>query len=408
VAIFQWGWFPDLFGVENPGPILSFLPILLMAVLFGLAMDYEVFLVSGMREEFVRTKDARQSIIHGFAHAGRVVTAAALIMFFVFFAFVPDGTGAIKGIAFALAIGVILDAFLVRMTLVPAAMALAGEAAWWLPRWLGRLLPNVDIEGEGLRQHLHDSRWAADQTAAITADDVVFGRDTARFGPLSLSIPTGALVRLTGTTARRRVFAATLAGRLEPVSGRLQILGCALPSERLQAMSRVALADCGEQGNSQGTVGELLMERLRLGQPWYRSGSVGVVAADWISSINRALGARPLVTADSIISSLPGQVRATVLVAATLCERPGVVFVELGDGLPEPFLGRDLETVLGVLAPSATTVIVGATAFGADNPESTHDRPTQHVDLDGLFDDGLFDDDPRQLTDSLDGKALRR
>ena len=403
VAIFQWGWFPDLFGVENPGPILSFLPILLMAVLFGLAMDYEVFLVSGMREEFVRTNDARQSIIHGFAHAGRVVTAAALIMFFVFFAFVPDGTGAIKGIAFALAIGVVLDAFLVRMTLVPAAMALAGQAAWWLPRWLGRLLPNVDIEGEGLRQHLHDSGWAADQTAAITADDVVFGRDTARFGPLNLNIPTGSIVRLTGTPAHRRVIAATLAGRLEPVSGRLQVLGLALPSERLQVMGRVALADSGEPANSQGTVGELLLERLRLGQPWYRAGSVGGAAADWISSINRARGARPLVTADSTISSLPGQVRATVLVAAALCERPGVVFVDLGDGLPEQDLGRDLETVLGVLVPSTTTVILGAAAFGVDLPEVTHDRPTQHIDLDGLFDADL-----RQFSDSLDGKALRR
>ncbi|HEY6799686.1 MAG TPA: MMPL family transporter, partial [Agromyces sp.] len=141
VAIFQWGWFADLLHIQ-PGPILSFLPILLLAVLFGLAMDYQVFLVSGMREEFVKTRDPRGSIVHGFQHAARVVTAAALIMFFVFFAFVPEGSGVIKGIAFALAIGVAFDAFLVRMTFVPAAMAIAGRAAWWLPRWLEQRLPD--------------------------------------------------------------------------------------------------------------------------------------------------------------------------------------------------------------------------------------------------------------------------
>ena len=125
VAVFQWGWMAEFLHIE-PGPILSFLPILLIAVLFGLAMDYEVFLVSGMREEFVKTREPRGSVVHGFQHAARVVTAAALIMFFVFFAFVPEGSGAIKAIAFALAIGVAFDAFLVRMTLVPGGHGARG------------------------------------------------------------------------------------------------------------------------------------------------------------------------------------------------------------------------------------------------------------------------------------------
>lgn len=401
VAIFQWGWFPDLFGVDNPGPILSFLPILLMAVLFGLAMDYEVFLVSGMREEYVRTGNARQSIIHGFAHAGRVVTAAALIMFFVFFAFVPDGTGAIKGIAFALAIGVMLDAFLVRMTLVPAAMALAGNAAWWLPRWLGRLLPNVDIEGEGLRQHLNHSAWTAEQTDAITADDVVFGLEAAPIGPLSLSVPAGSLVRLTGTAGHRRVVAATLAGRLDPVSGRLQVLGYPLPSDRQQAMRRVALADIGEHLGTEITVGELLAERLRLTLPWYRTVSVSSLRADWISSINQAMGAGQPVSAATPISVLPANGRATVLVAAALTEHPGVVFVDLGDGLTEPFRGRDLVTVLAALAPPTTTLMLGAASFDIDGAESAHNRPWQQIDL-----AAQSDNDP--IIDSSDGKALQR
>jgi RND superfamily putative drug exporter len=131
-----------------------------MAVLFGLAMDYEVFLVSGMREEFVKTGDARAAVERGFANGARVVTAAALIMFFVFIAFVPEGTGAIKPIALGLAVGVAFDAFLVRMTLVPALMALFGRAAWCMPKWLARILPNMDIEGAQLRAHLGDHDWA--------------------------------------------------------------------------------------------------------------------------------------------------------------------------------------------------------------------------------------------------------
>jgi putative drug exporter of the RND superfamily len=154
VAVFQWGWLASVFQVDTPGPILSFMPIILMAVLFGLAMDYEVFLVYGMREEFVKTGKPRAAVEHGFANGARVVTAAALIMFSVFIAFVPEGMGTIKPIALGLAVGVAFDAFLVRMTLVPALMALFGRAAWWLPRWLARILPNVDIEGEHLREHL--------------------------------------------------------------------------------------------------------------------------------------------------------------------------------------------------------------------------------------------------------------
>jgi uncharacterized membrane protein YdfJ with MMPL/SSD domain len=150
VWIFQEGNLADLFGVTQPGPIVSFLPILLIGILFGLAMDYEVFLVSRMRERFVRTGKARQSIVTGFGQSGRVVTAAALIMFGVFGAFVLSDDPITKSIGVALAVGVAADAFIVRMTLVPAVMALMGDRAWHLPKWLDRRLPNLDIEGEGL------------------------------------------------------------------------------------------------------------------------------------------------------------------------------------------------------------------------------------------------------------------
>ena len=154
VWIFQQGHLADLVGVATPGPLVSFLPILLIGILFGLAMDYEVFLVSRMREDFVHGDTARQATINGMGHGARVVTAAALIMISVFAGFALIDDPIIKSMGFALALGIAVDAFLVRMTIVPAVMSLLGRAAWWLPRPLDRALPNVDIEGEKLRRQL--------------------------------------------------------------------------------------------------------------------------------------------------------------------------------------------------------------------------------------------------------------
>ncbi|MEU6170334.1 MMPL family transporter [Streptantibioticus parmotrematis] len=150
VALFQWGWLADALGVARTGPVVSFLPIILIGVLFGLAMDYEVFLVSGIREEWVRTGRAEEAVVDGSRHNTRVVTAAALIMFTVFAGFFPTDDAFIKPIAFSLGVGVLLDAFAVRMTLVPAVLALVGRAAWWLPRPLERVLPNLDVEGSAV------------------------------------------------------------------------------------------------------------------------------------------------------------------------------------------------------------------------------------------------------------------
>ncbi|MFV0307405.1 MAG: MMPL family transporter [Desertimonas sp.] len=163
VAVFQWGWLSDVFGVDVPGPIISILPILLLGILFGLAMDYEVFLVSRIREDFVHNGDACRGVVEGVRHSSRVIMAAGLIMIAVFSAFILSGDVNVKMIGFTLAVGVLIDAFVVRMTIMPAVLALLGDSAWKLPRWLDRVLPNVDIEGESLH--------AATDTAPPTAEN---------------------------------------------------------------------------------------------------------------------------------------------------------------------------------------------------------------------------------------------
>jgi putative drug exporter of the RND superfamily len=152
VAVFQEGTAAGLFGVEASPSILSFLPVLAIGILFGLAMDYQVFLVSRMREEFAHGAGALDSVRSGFHHGARVVTAAGLIMISVFAGFIVPDEPIIKSIGFALAIGILFDAFVVRMTIIPAVMAMLGDRAWWLPAWLDRLIPNVDLEGTGLER----------------------------------------------------------------------------------------------------------------------------------------------------------------------------------------------------------------------------------------------------------------
>jgi RND superfamily putative drug exporter len=151
VAVFQWGWLAGLIGVEETGPIMSMMPIFMVGVVFGLAMDYEVFLVTRMREAYVHGESPSESITTGFRHSARVVAAAAVIMMAVFGGFISSSESMIKMIGFGLAIAVFFDAFVVRMAIVPAVLALLGKKAWWLPKWLDRVLPNVDVEGEGLR-----------------------------------------------------------------------------------------------------------------------------------------------------------------------------------------------------------------------------------------------------------------
>ncbi len=154
VLVFQHGHGADLLGVQSTGPIMSMMPIFLVGIVFGLAMDYEVFLVSRVRESYVHGHAAKTAIVSGFKHSARVVVAAALIMMAVFSGFVGAGESMIKMIGFGLAIAVLFDAFVVRMAIVPAVLSLLGDRAWYLPRWLDRLLPDIDVEGEKLSREV--------------------------------------------------------------------------------------------------------------------------------------------------------------------------------------------------------------------------------------------------------------
>ena len=165
VAVFQWGWLAGVFGIDQTAPLVSLLPILLIGVVFGLAMDYEVFLVTRMREEYVHGAQPTQAVVSGFKHSARVVTTAAIIMISVFSGFLLDDQALVKSIGLGLASAVLFDAFVVRMTIVPAVMALIGHRVWALPRWLDRAMPNIDVEGEKLRHALE-----ADPTGPAPGD----------------------------------------------------------------------------------------------------------------------------------------------------------------------------------------------------------------------------------------------
>ncbi|MFT4165715.1 MAG: MMPL family transporter [Microlunatus sp.] len=250
--VFEYGWGAAIFNVHDTGPVISFLPILLMGILFGLAMDYEVFLVSRMREEYVHavaragSKDAvrpQQTIEDGFNASARVVVAAAVIMFAVFAAFVPEGEGPIKMISFGLAVGVFVDAFIVRMTLVPAVMKLLGHRAWWLPAWIDQRLPSFDVEGEGLAHQLSLRDWPVpDDDHVLYADGLrVAGTD----GELGMALRPGEIVVIDGqANSGKTTLLLTLAGRMKLRAGRLKVAGLVLPEQAALARGRTAVLDC--------------------------------------------------------------------------------------------------------------------------------------------------------------------
>lgn len=266
-AVFEWGWGADLLHVTRTGPVISFMPIILMGVLFGLAMDYQVFLVSRMREDYVHARrgagghasHSRRDIAigavrSGFTASARVVTAAAIIMFAVFAAFVPEGDSSIKPIALGLAVGIAVDAFLVRMTLVPAVMTLLGDNAWWMPRWLERILPHFDIEGEAVERELALASWPEPHTTAVVVGESVGVRadaggtagEVVLFEDAAFRVEPGGTLIATGDPRAARAFALTIAGRLAPTDGRLRVAGHLLPERAAWVRAHVGLALLGD------------------------------------------------------------------------------------------------------------------------------------------------------------------
>lgn len=239
--VFNDGVGASLINLSEPGPIISFLPIILMGILFGLAMDYEVFLTSRMREEHARGN--ANWIADGFAGSSKVVIAAALIMVSVFIFFVPTGIGPIKPIALSLAVGVAIDAFLVRMTLGPALMKLGGSKVWWLPAWLDKRLPVIDVEGDALAHQTKLEAWPApDDASAIHAEQLSAISDgTVLFRDLDVTLAPGEVLLVEGDRPARFALMYGLSGRVKFTAGEAKVLGHVLPEEGSLVRTRTPL-----------------------------------------------------------------------------------------------------------------------------------------------------------------------
>ena len=275
-AVFEWGWFADALHVAKVGPIISFMPIVVMGVLFGLAMDYQVFLVSRMREDYVHANRegrtprevALGAVRSGFVGSARVVVAAAVIMFAVFVAFVPEGDSSLKPIALGLAVGVAVDAFLVRMTLVPAVLALLGDKAWWMPRWLDRLLPKLDVEGEAVEREVRLADWPSEPAIAVAADELsARGSSDAEepvFRDISLRLGYGGTLLVTGESRTTRTLLLALSGRLAGIDGRLRVDGLLVPERAGAVRARVGVAFLDDSADAARTVADAVARGTRI------------------------------------------------------------------------------------------------------------------------------------------------
>ncbi len=318
-AVFAWGWGANLLHIDRTGPVLSFMPIVVMGVLFGLAMDYQVFLVSRMREDFVHGGTARDSVESGFTASAKVVTAAAAIMFAVFAAFVPEGDTDIKVIALGLAAGVLVDAFVVRMTLVPAVLHLLGDRAWWLPRGLARVLPSLDVEGEGLAKELALDGWPAEgREVAVAAQGLAVD---GLFSGVDLRVPRGGALVIDGPDrGARSALLLTIAGRRAPDAGQLKVADLAAPMRALGIRRRVAVAALGGSSDPVEETRHALAGRPHI---LALDGLETVTHAEDRDGIRRMLAAAPGLTviascADPrALDALPDRAPVTTVAAAT-------------------------------------------------------------------------------------------
>ncbi|WP_084648196.1 MMPL family transporter [Acidipropionibacterium thoenii] len=253
--VFNRGIGLDIINMDSAVPIISFMPIVVMGILFGLAMDYEVFLVSRMREIYTHGVPAKQAVVDGFVASGKVVTAAALIMFSVFVFFIPEGMHALREIALALAVGIVIDAFLVRMTFVPAVLTLLGDKAWWLPKWLDEHLPVLDIEGEAVRREAELADWpTADHTEAVHGEGLAVN---GLFSDVRAHVEPGEVQAVYGPPGAVTGLLLALSGRLDLDAGNCRSAGELLPDRASRVRRLVTFVDAAEPDG--------LADRLREG-----------------------------------------------------------------------------------------------------------------------------------------------
>jgi RND superfamily putative drug exporter len=265
------------------------------------------------------------------------------------------------------------------MTLVPAAMALAGRAAWYLPAWLGRILPNVDIEGEGLAERRHGEDWADTQRGfAVSAERL---RIPGGSEPLDLRVPAGAFATLAAESADRRAMLATLAGRLAPADGRVQVLGVPSPGDAAGIRRLVTLASLSG-GEAGGTLDGLLRERVRLTDPWHRVGGAARRARTWLDRADRALAARgrpPLHPSDAP-EALPPLERAVFEAALAAASGAPVLALDAPDATSDT--AAELVAAVSDTVPSSVTVLLGVPAsVRLDSVPAPVARETLAIDL---------------------------
>jgi putative drug exporter of the RND superfamily len=331
-AVFIWGWFAEELNVSYIGPVVSFMPIILMGVLFGLAMDYEVFLVSAIREDYVHGHDARHAIRTGFISSARVVTAAAIIMICVFTAFIPEGSSTIKPIALGLAVGVFVDAFLVRMTLVPAVLALLGKAAWWMPTALDRTLPHIDVEGAALVRHVEQVEWEEQHGQfAVRAEGVLVDSSA---GPVAtdLLIRHGVLFTIEHNDARlRSALVWTLAGRHRPEGGELAVLGHVLPEEAGQVRDKARVVTAPSEADDPLSVRQHLSTiLLAQGEGLFRGRAKRLAIAqaeEWFQQVGAPMPALK----KQRMGTLTVLQRRIVDLSGAAVQQPGLIIVEDAD-----------------------------------------------------------------------------
>ncbi|MFT4189835.1 MAG: MMPL family transporter [Aeromicrobium sp.] len=399
VAVFQWGWLGDLVHLDQPGPLISFLPILLMAVLFGLSMDYEVFLMARMKEEYGRSGDAQKAIVDGFVGSSRVVTAAAVIMLAVFAGFVPEGDANIKPIAFALAVGVFADAFLVRMLFAPAVMKFAGDKAWSMPSFLARRLPHIDAEGEALYEKLALESWPREnRDGALTASGLTLETSEGIvYNDVNLILPRGDWLVVHGPDGSgKTALLLTLAGRMAFTAGRLRVAGRLLPHESGAVRKVAALGETRGVNELDGHLGvdQHIAERFAISAfgLWVPRRRVDRVR----DRLERALAEAhdeagllyPGLDGKRLVSTLSRMERIALGATLALVSEPELLVLDDADDLRSPADQALLwATLRRLLDGTGASLVAGVRSAQAAPP------PSPHVHLAEL--------DPRHLLDEL-------